>query len=129
MYLTFNETRILSALKKAQSSLNSYVLVDLDGQKAYCCSECSHTAANAALEKEAGIKIKASSAEIEAALSFFREEGFLKRPAFARIYQVTYDGWRNRSLRRHEILTTVVTHFLFPSLVAFVTTIVTLFML
>lgn len=44
------------------------------------------------------------------------------------IYQLKYIGKENSYLRLRDLLSAIITHIIFPSLVAFITTLITLFL-
>lgn len=125
MILYRTDTRLLCAMKRAQGTLNGYVLLtDIDVRY---CPGYYIADVNRALEAPQRVsRLKGSPAEVHAALKRLTELGCLAHPTSAPVYQVTYDGWNARAVRRHEVCKAIVTHVVFPSLVALVTTLLTL---
>lgn len=125
MVLYRTDAKLLCRMKRLQGSLDGYVLLtDVDLRY---CPGCSSADANKACESSQRIYApKLSKTELVASLNRMVGLGLLKRPAYASIYQVTYDGWNARQIRVRELFRAVVTHVLFPSLVALITTLLTL---
>ena len=127
MVLYSTDTKLLCSMKHAQGTLSGYVLVT-DSDVRYCPG-CYMADVNRALDSPQNTRaLKLSKAEVRASLDRMVELELLIHPASAPVYQVTYDGWNARQVHIREICKAVVTHVLFPSLVAFITTLLTLSM-
>lgn len=125
MILYRNDIRMLRVMKRAQSSLNRYVLLH-DGAF-YPVATLTHFSAEDAISMpERAVKIPISKPLHPYILNRLIELGLINKPVMADIYQVTYDGWEAHQVRRQEVFHTIVTHFMFPSLVALITTLLTL---
>ena len=70
-------------------------------------------------------KIRLPQTSIQPTLNHLIKEGYVKRIGLSASYQLTHTGWNVTSAIRHDFLMLVVTHFAFPSLVAFLTTMIT----
>lgn len=125
MVLYSTDITLLGAMKRSQGSLTGYVLVT-DTDVRYCPG-CYMVDVTRALDSPQSVHVlKWSPAEVQASLGRMQSLGLLLRPSSAPVFQVTYDGWNARQVRFREIGKAIVTHVVFPSLVALVTTLLTL---
>ncbi len=127
MYLIPSDRKVLSALKKAQSSESAYVAIDYINGYAYHSTSEDHRSVEAAFSTSYRIKLKRSKSELVFALNYMCNHGLLEHVNSGPVYQVTSEGWRNPHMVRMETLNSIVTHVVFPSLVALITTLLTLF--
>lgn len=127
MILVSSDLRVLFTLIKAQSSVANYVYVDSENMRAYHMARLEHSCQEEALESNRYLVFNCKPEELEDSLVYLQECGLIARKAFGCIYQVTRIGWRNKAARDREVIDAILTHFAFPSLVALVTTLLTLF--
>lgn len=119
------DRRLLRKLKYAQSFENYYVVIDVETMKAYSASGYYQVDAENAVATGKGIALGVSLALLDASIDYLRELGLLDYIA-GPVYQVTHIGWYHPYIRRRELLHNVVTHVLFPSVVAFITALLTI---
>ena len=120
------DIRILKACKKAQKDEESYVLIDANNFKCYHCPELSMSASKKALEGEWSSSFSILVTSFNASIEHLIQTGCLVRPALGNIYHVTHAGWFSSHVTRCEIAKLILTHVFFPSFVAFITTIITI---
>lgn len=119
------DVKILSALKKAQQSESDYVFLDLDTSRCWHCSGYYMSDVESAIRHDPDSHFKVRRGSEKPSLDHLIEQGCVARTAGS-VYQVTHHGWFNRSVRAKEVLKLIVTHVVFPSAVAFITTLITL---
>lgn len=126
MYIYPDDRKVLKQMIKAQETQSCCVILDTDN----CFHHCSN--AEYGFENEAlanrTFSTQLSPTVFDNALKHLQKEGYIKHLGFSPYYQVTYDGWNVMSVQKHDIIMLIVTHFLFPSAVAFITTLITLFL-
>ena len=120
------DIKLLKTLKKAQSVPNYYVAINTHTMQAYTTTGYYTDDVDTAFKGTDGVPIKLSEADLEVSLQYLLKHEFITKPSSGSVYQVTRSGWYNRYVRRREILSLILTHVLFPSVVAFITTIITL---
>lgn len=120
------DIRLLKTLKKVQGLPTYYVAINTATKQAYMITGCTLADVTNAFNASEGVPIKLSDAELAISLDYLKDQGCIIKPANAPVYQVTHSGWYNGYVRRKEALSLVLTHVLFPSAVAFITTIITL---
>ena len=127
MNLTPPEKKLLKNMIKVQGSLSCYVVFGTDNHMYRATGLSREDADNAVTTNTFSIPVKLSDPVLQATLQHLRSNGLILRPVMAEIYQVTYEGWYNAYILRSEKLSSFLNHFLFPCLVAFFTTLLTLF--
>lgn len=127
MYLVRSDLDVLSTLIKAQSSTSSFVYVDFEKLRAYGMNSCNHISQEEAISSNKYSSFRCKPNELIDSLSYLQEYELVSQKIHGSVYQVTRTGWRNKASRDHEIMNAILTHFAFPSLVALVTTLLTLF--
>ena len=120
------DVKVLKALKAAQYSEQFYVYVDAESGECYHLKSKSYEEINSVSNNPSVSKIKNKKGFLSSSLSNLVEEKCLNKPLTGNIYQVTYIGWLLPSVRRAERRKLILTHVAFPSLVALITTILTL---
>lgn len=120
------DVKLIQVLKKAQIYPNYYVAINFDTKQAYTIQWPDHTGVENAFKCSEGIPIRLSDADLEVSLTYLMDQGYIKKPSSGPVYQVTRSGWYDRYVRRREIISLIVTHVLFPSIVALITTLLTL---
>lgn len=120
------DIKLLKTLKDAQAIPTYYVVIDVESLQAFQATGYYHTDVQTAVRGGAGVPIRLSRADLEISLGYLVENGYVSKPASAPVYQVMRPGWYSRYVRRSEMLRLILTHILFPSAVAFITTLITL---
>lgn len=120
------DVKVLRALKAAQYSEQFYVYVNTESGDCYHLNSLSREAVEFALSHQSVSKIKNRKGFLSSSLDNLQKESCIDKPAMGDLYQVTYDGWQLPSAKRAERRKLIVTHVAFPSLVALITTILTL---
>lgn len=126
MFMYKYDKRVLKHCKSVQKSIDKYVLICTENATLQHCDGPYTTDTDKASLTEPVFKLGIPAIYCEPALKHLIETGCIKRMHAGDVYQVTYTGWFSRELRRSELANKIMTHFLFPSLVAFITTILTL---
>ena len=124
-YLPNSDLKVLRALKKAQRTEKCYVCLSTPGSDAHHMRKFGLEEAKRSVQEEPPVKISVSDDSLDPSLDALVEEGLIRKPSNFAIYQVTHAGWYHRQIRAKEIVHAVVTHFLFPAGVAFLTTLLT----
>lgn len=119
------DRKILRIVKKAQGSLGKYVYIDVFNPCIYHLEGSDIENRNRAFAENPFSKLKFDTDTIHLSIQNLMDADLLNSFSSG-IYQVTYHGWNYRAVRRSEIVNKLVTHILFPSLVAFITTLITL---
>lgn len=127
MVLYDPDVRLLCRMKRVQGELNDFVLIS-EGSARSCPGFYAADVDRAMKSSRKPLRLRLSPAFLDASLSRMLSLGLLERPTAAPVYRVTYEGWFVRQVRVREILRLIVTHVLFPSLVAFITTLLTLWL-
>ena len=126
MFLPRNDRLLLHKLKSVQGEEYNYIVIDLD-QKITCrCFGQQQKDVEKAYASDLWEKLPKNKLATSSSLDYLISIGMVKKVNSGPVYKVTPQGWRNSSVREHEIVVAVITHVLFPSLVAFVTTLLTL---
>ena len=127
MVLYPTDRKLLAAMKKAQGNESRCVVMFTNP---FCCGSdgWTHADVDAALASSDPVPIGIDKPSYDPALQSLVEKGLVRRNGGSPAYQVTHDGWCNRYLNRYELAKAVLTHFLFPCAVSFVTTLITLFL-
>lgn len=125
MILYSTDIALLSKMKKAQVSLDGYTLVTNTDVR-FCTGFSTEDVNRAIGNPQHLTKHNLSSAELYASLDRMVALGLVKKFGNSPTRQVTYDGWNARQVRNREIIKMIVTHIVFPSAVAFFTTLFTL---
>ena len=120
------DVKVLRALKAAQYSEQFYVYVDAESGECFHLKSVTREDVDSALRHQSVSKIKNKKGFLSSSLSNLQREQCIEKPAMANIYQVTYNGWQLPSARRAERRKLILTHVVFPALVALVTTVITL---
>ncbi|MGI6721093.1 MAG: hypothetical protein ACOX4I_00830 [Anaerovoracaceae bacterium] len=123
MILCPNDRKLLAFLKRLQRTESGYVLLYTDNALSYVGGFYYDDVQKAAASYPRFFT-KIPKTSFKPTLNSLIEKGLLRRSPVSGVYQVTHDGWNNYYLRRIEVLKLVVTHVAFPSLVAFVTTVI-----
>lgn len=121
------DVKLLCRLKRAQEDLNAFVLLS-EGSVRPCPGFYASDVDRALQSSRKPLRLRIPPAFLDASLSRLLGLGLLEKPSSGPVYRVTYDGWFARRVRVREILRLIVTHVLFPSLVAFLTTLFTLWL-
>lgn len=127
MVLYDPDIRLLCRLKRVQEELNAFVLLDGDGVRP-CPGFYASDVDRALQSSRKPLRLRIPPAFLDASLSRLLSLGLLEKPSSGPVFRVTYDGWFARQVRAREVLGLIVTHVLFPSLVAFLTTLFTLWL-
>ena len=114
MILPKIDKKVLKLMKEVQNSEFCYVAIDF-------------RSVQNAFSNTIGETIKYSVASLHASLNYLQDNQFIVKPNSGPVYQVTHIGWYQGFIRRSEVLHMLLTHVAFPSLVAFITTLLTLF--
>ena len=122
------DIKLLKTLKEAQGIPTYYVVIDENSMQAFQCTSYHHSDVETAINGGQGIPIRLSRADLEISLQYLLENKYITRPAMAPVFQVLRPGWYNRYVRRREIIQAIVTHIVFPSIVALITTLLTLYL-
>ena len=120
------DKKVIKALKAAQYTDAAYVYIDPLSMECYHLADISHKDIESVMGYPSVSKIKIPPAFLYSSLKNLEQDGYIRKPLSKDIYQVTYNGWFAASVRRSEILKLIMTHVVFPSAVALVTTILTL---
>lgn len=120
------DVKVLRALKAAQYSDQFYVYVDTSSGEFYHLKSTKQKDVDSVLNRSSVSKVRNKKGFLSSSLSNLVEEKCLQKPTMGDIYQVTYHGWQLPSAIRSERIKLVLTHVAFPSLVALITTILTL---
>lgn len=125
MYLPPTERKMLYYMKKAQKREGQFVAISDDSLTlAYTTGYYLSDVAKALASTEA-IHLKMHEESAEAALEALIDKDLVERLSSGAC-QVTHSGWFNRHIRCYEVVKAIITHFIFPAAVAFVTTMITL---
>ena len=127
MVLYDPDVKLLCRMKRAQGELEDYVLLS-EGSARPCPGFYAADVDRALQSSRKPLRLRLSPAFLDASLSRMLSLGLLERPSSAPVYRVTYEGWFAQRVRVREVLRLIVTHVLFPSLVAFLTTLFTLWL-
>lgn len=125
MQLFKSDIRILEALKTVQESETCYAIVDFEQKRAYHTTSYYHDAVERAISTNNYVVIRSGEENIAASLLYLAKHGFVVHIG-GPVYQVTHKGWFSKELRRRKIVHSLINHVLFPSLVALITTLLTL---
>lgn len=130
MYLFPPDHKLLNACKHAQMREDKYVFVYPTSNKVslYHLDSFYHEHVDAALNHDPDITIRIPDYTSRPTLNSLVSNGLLNRVASGDIYQVTHLGWYNNRLEFSTWLKLVITNVLFPAIVAFITTVLTLFL-
>lgn len=126
MHLFKSDIRILETLKKVQKSEECYVYVDIPNKRAYFSTSYYHDAVINAVSTNDYVSIESHNESISASLRYLEKHGLISTIGPS-VYQVTHLGWFNKEVMRRELIHSLITHILFPSIVALVTTLLALF--
>lgn len=118
MFYTILDKKLLSAMIRSQSDLQSYVLIEARSQTVYHAAGWESHYVNAALESGEKEALSLKPYEINLALENLIQLGFVERASGGPAYRVTYRGWYERSVRRHEAFSTLLRNLLLPFLVS-----------
>lgn len=125
MYLIKTDKKLLCTLKQAQESEVNYVYIN--GAYVYCCHGYTHSDIENAILNDKYKKISITNDSIKPSLKSLIDLGLIKKaPISASIYQVTHQGFHHSEIRSHEITKIIINNVLFPIIVSFFTTLVTL---
>lgn len=125
MELYRTDTKLLTRMKQAQGSLTGYALVT--DTHVCSCAGFRQSDVDHALESPQRVhRLSLPPDIVKASLVRMDSLGLIRRTGTSPAYQVTYDGWNARSVRVKEVSKLILTHILFPFLVAFLTTVFTL---
>lgn len=126
---------LLTAIKNVQTSLSSYVYIDIYNQRVYPISEInieetSRTIGNDIFSSYNDIfsSYKVKSCDFKETMQYLIDNNLVSKTKVPYIYQLKYIGRENSYLRLRDLLSAIITHIIFPSLVAFITTLITLFL-
>lgn len=127
MYLYPFDRKLLALLKKVQVHEGAYVVL-LTDNTCFQLSKLDPACEDVDCETHTHYPLPAPlfSTTLQNSLNILIEEGLIKRAIMGEFYQVTARGWRNLNIQKHELLKAIVTHVAFPSLVAFITALLTL---
>ena len=120
------DVKVLKALKAAQYSEQFYVYVNTESGECYHLKSTSHEDIDSVLGRQSVSIVKNKKGFLSSSLSNLQKEGCVVKPMMGDIYQVTYNGWQLQAAIRSERRKLILTHVAFPSLVALITTILTL---
>lgn len=119
------DRKILKAAKEAQQTLDGYFVIDPEKLFVYHSKSYYIEQVNEAKEGNPIRKLRIDSRYYQEAINNLAAEGLIKK--YTRdTYQVTYQGWHNQAVRREERFKLMLTHVAFPSVVALITTLITL---
>nr|DAG17121.1 MAG TPA: hypothetical protein [Caudoviricetes sp.] len=119
---------LLTAIKNVQTSLSSYVYIDIYSQKVYPISEMSIENTNKSIGNGIFSSYKVRSCDFKGTMQYLVDNNLVSETKVPYIYQLKYIGKENSYLRLRDLLSAIITHIIFPSLVAFITTLITLFL-
>lgn len=118
---------LLKSIKKVQTSLNDYVYIDYLSQRIYPVSNISIELDRKAIENNIYSTFKVQPSNFHGTMQYLIDNNLVKKSGASYHYQLSYLGRENSYLTRCEIMRAILTHIVFPSVVAFITTIITLF--
>ncbi len=127
MILPKIDKKVLKLMKEVQNSEFCYVAIDFRNMKMHRSISDTSSSVQNAFSNTIGETIKYSVASLHASLNYLQDNQFIVKPNSGPVYQVTHIGWYQGFIRRSEVLHMLLTHVAFPSLVAFITTLLTLF--
>lgn len=119
---------LLTAIKNVQTSLSSYVYIDIYSQRVYPISTINIEETSRAIENDIFSSYKVRSCDFKGTMQYLVDNNLVSETKVPYIYQLKYIGKENLYLRLHDLLSAIITHIIFPSLVAFITTLITLFL-
>lgn len=119
---------LLTAIKNVQTSLSSYVYIDIYNQRVYPISEINIEETNRIIESDIFSSYKVKSCDFKETMQYLIDNNLVSKTRVPYIYQLKYIGKENSYLRLRDLLSAIITHIVFPSLVAFITTLITLFL-
>lgn len=119
---------LLTAIKNVQTSLNSYVYIDIYNQRVYPISEINIEKTRRTIGNDIFSSYKVKSCDFKETMQYLIDNNLVSKTRVPYIYQLKYIGKENSYLRLRDLLSAIITHIIFPSLVAFITTLITLFL-
>ena len=119
---------LLTAIKNVQTSLSSYVYIDIYSQRVYPISTINIEETNRVIESDIFSSYKVKSCDLKETMQYLIDNNLVSKTRVPYIYQLKYIGKENSYLRMRDLLSAIITHIIFPSLVAFITTLITLFL-
>lgn len=119
---------LLTVIKNVQTSLSSYVYIDIYSQRIYPISEINIEETNRIIESDIFSSYKVKSCDFKETMQYLIDNNLVSKTRVPYIYQLKYIGKENSYLRMRDLLSAIITHIIFPSLVAFITTLITLFL-
>lgn len=125
MHIYKTDRRILKAAKEAQADPDGWFVIDPETMLIYRSSGYYMKDVRLAKEGTAVSRLKIDPRFFWDAMDNLKSSGLIATPG-GEAFQVTYHGWNYHVVRREEIVSRLLTHVAFPSLVAFITTLVTL---
>lgn len=129
MHLVKIHCKVLRSLIQAQMKPEKgrYAVIDPSSGAVYSCDGFYYADVQRAMAgAPAAMLPRITQNELEEILDYLAGNRLIRRAPGGPAIHVTQDGWYHRSIRLHDFMQAVVTHIVFPSVVAFLTTIITL---
>lgn len=126
MFLVKTDRKILKACCELQSCHGSYLFIDQQLPRIYRSPSYDFEDVRRSIASDNFVEVPVSWSVLDSSIQFLIANGFLNTTEVSGIFQVSHDGWIYEDVHRHEFVMLVLTHVLFPSFVAFVTTVITL---
>lgn len=125
MILYKSDRDMLSALRTAQGDEAHWVVPD---KEHFCCYqssgwESSHV--EHAYKHSSPVRISVDAPSFDPSIEYLISTGLLSRKGSSPALHVTHLGWINRSITKAKIAELLLTHAAFPSIVAFLTVLLT----
>lgn len=129
MYLPPPDKKLLKAMVAAQKSEGAFVVINYDTMRAYFSSSVGFKSDLIAMECDANrVNIPIPKSSLQGTLDSLQHYGLINRKSqgsnYAN-YQVTHYGFTHRAIRIHNAWSAIISHIVFPSIVAFITALIT----
>ena len=124
MYMYPTDKQRLRLLIKAQKREDQYVVLSADHLVYHSDTFSSDSVDKAMVSDPYIARIPEDS--FEPALRSLQNNEYVQRIGSSPFFQVTHRGWNVLSAMRNDWIRLILTHVVFPSIVAFVTTLITL---
>ena len=119
------DRKILKAAKKAQIDIRKYFYIDPETLLFYHYDDYGVESMHNDLPAPSS-RAKVNQSIFNEALKNLMKNGLIRHAPGGPCYQVTYPGWNFREELRAENISKLLTHVAFPSVVAFITSLVTI---